>query len=76
MSAEIDPNPSAESVLAAAAEAVAEKPGGRVFIYVDHGPNSEPAVFASGDDETAADLLLAVGEWLEAPYDGDEDDDA
>ena len=61
-------------ILQAAAEALAEKPGGRVFVYVDHGAGSEPAVFASGDDESAADLLLSVGEWLDAPYDDDEDD--
>jgi hypothetical protein len=68
--AALDPN----DILEAAAEALNEKPGGRVFIYVDHGAGSEPAVFASGDDESAADLLLSVGEWLDAPYE-DEDED-
>lgn len=65
--------PDPRGVLEAAAEALAEKPGGRVFVYLDHGPGSEPAVFASGDDETAADLLLSVGEWLESPFDDDEE---
>lgn len=67
--------PSPNAILQAAADVLAEKPDGRVFVYVDHGPNSEPSVFASGDDDQAADLLLSVGEWLDAPYDGDEDDE-
>jgi hypothetical protein len=67
--------PEPEQVLAAAAAALADKPGGRVFVYVDHGPDSEPAVFASGDDDTAADLLMAVGAWLDTPYDDEDDED-
>lgn len=69
-----DAGPDPAAVLNAAADALAEKPGGRIFVFVDHGPNTEPAVFASGDDEAAADLLLSVGEWLDAPYDEDDED--
>jgi hypothetical protein len=67
-------NPTTDDVLTAAADALREKPGGRIFVYVDHGTGTEPAVFASGDDETAADLLLAVGEWLDLPYPEEDDD--
>lgn len=61
------------TILAAASEFLAEKPGGRIFVYLDHGVGSEQAVFVSGDDDVAADILLSVGEWLEAPLDDDED---
>jgi hypothetical protein len=61
----------ASEIAAAAAAYVAEKPGARILVYVDTGPETEPAVFASGTDEEAADLILAVGEWLDAD---DEDD--
>lgn len=71
---QLSENPTPQDVLSAAAEVLQEKPGGRIFVYVDHGPETEPAVFASGDDETAADLLLAIGEWLDMPYPEEDED--
>jgi hypothetical protein len=65
-------HPTAKDVAAAAVAMVSDLPGARIFVYVDAGPESEATVFASGDDEGAGDLLLAVGEWLDAE---DEEED-
>jgi hypothetical protein len=66
-------HPTAKDVAAGAVALVSDLPGARIFVYVDAGPESEATVFASGDDEEAADLLLAVGEWLDE--DGEDDED-
>jgi hypothetical protein len=67
------PLPTLEEVFAAAADAARNKPGARVFIYVDSGDDdSEADVFATGADDEAAALLLDVADWLEAILEDDE----
>ena len=66
-------HPSAKDVAAAAVALVSDLPDARIFVYVDAGPESEATVFASGDDEDAADLLFTVGEWLDDDEEGEDD---
>jgi hypothetical protein len=65
-------NYTAKEVAAAAVSLVSDLPGARIFVYIDAGPESEPTVFASGDEDDATDLFLAVGDWLDA---GDEEEE-
>jgi hypothetical protein len=63
----------AAAVLEASAEVLKSHPNARIFVFIETGPEAEPTVFASGDDEAAADLLFTVGEWLDADDEDNED---
>lgn len=72
--AETELSSSAQEVAQAALALVTSRPGARIFIYVDTGAETEATVFASGTDDEAADIMLSVGEWLDADDDEDDDD--